>query len=114
LELLRDPKSFYRKGNASVKHGLTKVIFAKLCRDMQEVAVVNDHDLGEGVGDLIEAEGRRRTFYRSSETLSGWEDSWNDSRSFGTEGPTVNDLTGADLLAWALMGQGRIRHLWWS
>jgi hypothetical protein len=44
--------------------------------------------------------------------LSGWEDDswneqgWNDSRPFDVEEPAVDDLTGADLLAWALVGHG--------
>jgi Na+-translocating ferredoxin:NAD+ oxidoreductase RnfG subunit len=39
-----------------VKHGLTKVIFAKLYLDMRDIAVVSSHDLTPGLGDLIEAE----------------------------------------------------------
>ncbi|MGH3799922.1 MAG: hypothetical protein ACRDTD_07300 [Pseudonocardiaceae bacterium] len=115
LELLRDPQAFYRRGSASIKHALTKVIFAKLYLDMQDIALVSGHDLGEGLGDLIEAEERKRTSYRRSDTLSGWEDDtwnqhgWNDNRPFDAEGPALDTLTGANLLAWAVMGQGSSR-----
>ena len=57
-------------------------------------------------------EERSRTYYRRGDTLQGWERwNWdergrNDSRSLDVEGPALNDLTGADLLDWTLVGQG--------
>ena len=112
LELLSDPQAFYRRGGASVKHALTKVIFSKLYLDMRDTALVSNHDLTPGLGDLIEAEQRARRYYRRSDTLSGWEDDswdtrgWNDNRPFPEEEPALNDLTGAELLSWSLVGQG--------
>jgi hypothetical protein len=50
--------------------------------------LVNNHNRAPGIGGLIEAEERSRTYYRRSDTLSGWEDDtwdergWNGSRSF--------------------------------
>ena len=77
---------------------------------MRDTALVSHHDLTPG--DLIEAEERSRTYYRGSDSLQGreggtWDDrGWNDSRPLDVEGPALNDLTGADLLGWTLMGQG--------
>ena len=70
-----------------------------------------------GLGDLIEAEERSRTYYRRGDTQQGWEGGtrddrgwndrgWNDNRPLDVEGPALNDLTGADLLGWSLVGQG--------
>jgi site-specific DNA recombinase len=106
LELLSDPQAFYRRGGSTVKHALTKLYL-----DMRDIAVVSSHDLTPGLGDLIEAEQCSRTYYRRSDTLQGWKDTWNeqgwnDSRAFLEEGPALQDLNGADLLAWALVGQG--------
>ena len=60
LELLSDPQAFYRRVGASVKHALTKVIFSKLYLDMRDTALVSNHDLTPGLGDLIEAAQRAR------------------------------------------------------
>ena len=55
--------------------------------------MVSDHDLAEGLGDLIQAEERSRTWHRRSDSLSDWEDDtwssqgWNDSRPFPAEDP---------------------------
>ena len=88
LDLLRDPQAFYRRGRGAVKYALTKVIFTKLYSDMQEVTLVSSHDLAEGLGDLIEADQRRRTYYRHSDSLSGWEgDTWSDGAGT-TAGPS--------------------------
>ena len=57
-------------------------------------------------------EERSRTYYRRGDTLQGWERwNWdergrNDSRLLDVEEPALNDLTGADLLDWTLVGQG--------
>ena len=115
LELLSDPQAFYRRGGSAVKHALTKVIFSKLYLDMRDTTLVSHHDLTPGLGDLIEAEERSRTYYRRGDTMQGREGGtgddrgWNDSRPLDVEGPALNDLTGADLLGWALMGQGSSR-----
>ena len=82
---------------------------------MRDTALVSHHDLTPGLGDLIEAEERSRTYYRRGDTMQGREGGtgddrgWNDSRPLDVEGPALNDLTGADLLGWALMGQGSSR-----
>jgi hypothetical protein len=95
-----------------VKHALTKVIFPKLYLDMRNTTLVSHHDLAPGLGDLIEVEERSRTYYRRGDTLQGWERwNWdergrNDSRLLDVEEPALNDLTGADLLDWTLVGQG--------
>ena len=52
-----------------MKHALTKVIFSKLYLDMRDTALVSHHDLTPGLGDLIEAEERGRTYYRGSDSL---------------------------------------------
>ncbi len=115
LELLSDPQAFYRRGGASVKHALTKVIFSKLYLDTRDTALVSAHDLTPGLGDLIEAEHQARTYYRRSDTLSGWQDGswdskgWHDSRPLPEEGPALDDLSDADLLGWTLVGQGSSR-----
>lgn len=92
-----------------MKRVLTKVIFAKLYLDMRDIALVSGHDLGEGLGDLIEAEERTRTYYRHSDPLSGGEDSRNDSRPFDGEESALDDLSGSDLLAWTLVDHGSSR-----
>ena len=79
---------------------------------MRDTALVSHHDLTPGLGDLIEAEERSRMYYRRGDSLQGWEGGiWgergrNDSRPLDVEGPALNDLTGADLLDWTLVGQG--------
>jgi len=75
-----------------LKHALTKVIFSKLYLDMHDTTLVNNHDLTPGISGLIEAELHTRTYYRRSDTLSGWEDDswneqgWNSSRPFLRKG----------------------------
>ena len=52
----------------------------------------------------------RRTYHRRSDRLRGREQGWNTaSRPFPEEEPAVNDLGGADLLAWALVDLGSSR-----
>jgi hypothetical protein len=86
LELLRDPQTFYRRGGPNVRHALTKVIFSRLYLDMHDTALVTAHDLTPSIGALVEAEQQARTYYRRSDSLSGWDDDawghqgWNSSR----------------------------------
>ncbi|WP_414636471.1 recombinase family protein [Actinophytocola sp.] len=115
LELLKDPQAFFMKGGAGIKKALTKVIFAKLYLDARELVTVSEHELTPGISGLVEAEQQRRTEYRRSDTLSGWEDDswdeegWKDSRPFRKEGPALDRLTEADLLTWSLGDHGSSR-----
>ena len=133
LDLLADPQAFYRRGNAHVRHALTKVIFSRLYLDRQSqqhsTTLVSSHDLADGLGDLIEAEIRHRTCYRRSEGVRGWDGgSGAESESQGEGGgggrrsregsdsssPLLTeraavDLDGAGLLTAALAGHGSSR-----
>ncbi|MGH3935200.1 MAG: hypothetical protein ACRDS1_09525 [Pseudonocardiaceae bacterium] len=98
-----------------MKHARTRVIFSKLYLDMRDMALVSNHDLTPGPGDLIETEEHSRTYYLRSNTLSGWQDDsrdtkgWNDSRPFPRGRACADDLTGAELLVRSLAGQVRVR-----
>jgi len=103
-----------------VKHALTKVIFSKLYLDMRDTALVSHHDLTPGLGDLIEAEERSRTYYRDSDSLQGreggtWDDrGWNDSRPLDVEGPALMIVPEQTYSAGPWWARVRVRLLWWS
>ncbi|MGH3937031.1 MAG: hypothetical protein ACRDTG_00110 [Pseudonocardiaceae bacterium] len=97
-------------GSASVREQVT---FTRLYLDRHDTILINNHDLTPASAPSSRPELPTRTHYRRSDTLSGWdndtwnEQSWNNSRPLLTEGPALNDLADAELLAWALMDQPR-------
>jgi site-specific DNA recombinase len=112
LELLSDPQGFYCRGNAKVKHALTKVIFSKLYINKHETARVSGHDLADGFGDLVEAEAQHRTAYRRSGGVRDQNRPRHDSNPLAAERVAADDLASdADLLAAALLGHGSSRDL---
>ena len=73
-----------------MKHALTKVIFSKLYLDMRDTALVSHHDLTPGLGDLIEAEERSRTYYRGSDSMQGREGGTWMTGAGTTAGPSTS------------------------
>ncbi len=100
LELLRDPKAFYKEGGTSLKRAMNKVIFAKLFVDGEEIS---GHVLAEAVRDVAEAE---RAAYRWNGTPTSASGSQNASSPDLSDGAAWSKFTGADLLAVTLGGHG--------